>query len=132
MAHQLHLAQGIIHAHRGSRVLLGTHDLAWANVLHCLSIGVDVTLFLGALSLGLGHHLSGNLAGALLRAVTALDVFAANLHLAQGALHLAQGGFKRCVEGIFLGFGAGNVPLTGSGNLNALRFGVTARVRFVL
>ena len=132
MAHQLHLAQGIIHAHRGSRVLLGTHNLAWSNVLHCLSIRVNVALFLGALSLGLGHHLSGNLTGALLRPVTTLDVFTAHLHLAQGALHLAQGGFERCVEGIFLGFGAGNVPLAGSGNLNALRLGVTARVWFVL
>ena len=113
-------------------MLLGAHNLAGTNILDGLSIRVNVALFLGALCLSLCHHLSGNLSGALLRAVTALDVFAAHLHLAQGALHLAQGGLERSVERIFLCFGTGDVSLTRSGDLDAIRFRIAARVRLVL
>ena len=113
-------------------MLLGAHDLAGANVLDGLSIGIDQTLFLSALCFCLRNHLSGDFAGALLCAVAALDVFTAHLHLAQGAFHLAHCGFQRCVEGVFLSLCTGDVALAGRGDLDAVGLCFAAWVRLVL
>ena len=137
MAHQLHLAERVVHAARGVGVHLGAHDLARDNVLDLVGVRVHVVLagFLRrALLLGLRVrlHLRGQHTGALRCAVAGHRDVATCLDLAQRALQLVHRGLECGVEVLLLRLSASQVARAGGGDLDALRLCLAARVLLVL
>ena len=138
MPHQLHLAEGIIHAHRGGHVFLGTDDLPWAelilvriHVVLALLFGISVALVRGWFCTVV-HQRSGGLSHGDGGAVAGSCDLASSLHLAQRAFQTAERYLQRCVEGIFLGFRAGNVAGAGGRDLDPVGLIGAARIGLML